>query len=224
MAFVRTKSCHRHGHPEFRIAYDPSIVLVADDVDWFVSWLEESVAQGTRYKPGQTCQVGWITTEIRQRPDGDLCIWEPDMQQRPVVWQESVSRTLADLRMQKDVVESVLDAADMAIPSMRQSAIVCTRFGEDDNIVMERRAPDGTVSGWFFGCIADDHDHNDVAELKRVSLYEAVVCCSRLILPFLALPEGTLISMQIGVPFIILNDEQLSFKPGSYLARLYRFE
>lgn len=48
MAVLRTTNCVRYQHPEFRLTYDPAIVPVEDDVKWFIGWLEQSVAQGTR--------------------------------------------------------------------------------------------------------------------------------------------------------------------------------
>ena len=76
MKVLRTTTCGRHGHPEFRIAYDPAVDVVPRDAEWFLGWLEESVAEGTRYKAGQTCQVGWLVTEVRQDESGDLALWE----------------------------------------------------------------------------------------------------------------------------------------------------
>ena len=39
---------------------------------------------------------------------------------------------------------------------------------------MTRSDPtDSADSGWFVGCLADDHDHQQPANLTRVSLYEA---------------------------------------------------
>jgi hypothetical protein len=165
-----------------------------------------------------------MTTQVRQRPDGDLAIWEPDMQHMPVVWVEAVSRTLAYLRLQKDVVESVLSPADVSIPSICESAIICSRLAHAEEIVMERASPKGTDSGWFCGCRGKDHDHDNVTELTRVSLYEAAVCYSRAIVPYLALPAGTLLSVGSESPVIFLEGERLSFKRGSYLARRFAAE
>ena len=217
MVDVRTKTCSRHGHPEFRVNYDPAIVSIDNDVKWFVSWLEESVAQGTRFSAGQTCQVGWVVTEIRLREDGDLSVWEPDMRHMPVVWSESVSHTLTDLRTQKDVVESVLDGEEIAFPSMRESAIICTRLARGEDFMMERTPPSGMASGWFFGCWGKNHDHNDPAELSCVSLYEAAVLHASQIVPYLALPSGLLILVRNGAPILYRDGVLLAFRAGGYL-------
>jgi hypothetical protein len=221
VAILQTSTCRGHKHPEFRITYDPAVVPVVADVRWFAGWLEQSVAQAKRFTPGQTCQIGWMVTEIRQGGDGLLSIWEPDMRAMPVAWTESVSHTLAHLRLQKDVVESVLSADELSYPSMLQSAIICTRLGEKDGLVMERTEPSGADSGWFFGCRDGDHGHNDVAALRRVSLYEAAVRFVPQIVPYLALPEGVLIEVRKGVPAIFQDGGLLEFKSGSYLAARY---
>ncbi len=220
MKVLRTTTCGRYGHPEFRIAYDPAVVVVADDAEWFLNWLEESVGEGARYKPGQTCQLGWVVTEVRQHESGDLTLWEPDMRSLPVEWSEGVSYTLAHLRVQKDVVESVLEAGDLSFPSMRQSAIICTRLGRNEGAVLERSEPGVADSGWFCGCREEDHDHNEVAELRRVSLYEAAVRVPQVV-PYLALPPGVLVGVSRGTPAVFRDGELLEFRPGSYLAVRY---
>jgi hypothetical protein len=220
---LRTTKCCRHGHPEFRITIDPAVMVEADGA-WFLAWLEETVAQGTRYSAGQTCQVGWMLTQILQTEDGDLSVWEPDMRHLPVEWSESVSHTLAHLRIQKDVVESVLAAEDVSFPSMRQSAIICTRLRQGEGVVMERAEPSGADSGWFCGCRGGSHDHNDVAELRRVSLYEAAVRHAPQIVPYLALPPGVLVGVGESALVVFRDGEPLEFRPGSYLAARYAVE
>ncbi len=175
MALVRTSTCVRYRHPEFRLTYDPTVVHVEGDVMRFISWLEDSVAQGTRYLAGQTCQVGWAVTEVRHCENGDLSLWEPNMQHMPIVWSECVSYTLAHMRLQKDVVDSILSAEDLSFPYMCESALICTRLGQSEGLLLERSEPSGADSGWFCGCRDQDHDHDNPAELRRVSLYEAAV-------------------------------------------------
>lgn len=220
MAVQQTTNCHHFGHPEFQIAYDPGIVHVEGDVQSIINWLEESVAAGTRYIEGQTCQFGWMLTQIRLEKNGFLSLWEPDMKQMPFFWTDSVSNTLAHLRLQKDVVESVLSADELSFPSAREAALICTRLGQGEGIFLERLEATGSDSGWFCGCHDENHDHNhnDVAELKWVSLYEAAACYDRRIIPYLALPAGVSIGVKNGVPTVFRNGELLNFKPGSLLA------
>ena len=218
MKTLRTTNCHNHQHPEFRIEYDPSIVHVEFDVTSIVEWIEQTVADGTRYVPGQSCQIGWLITEVRQREDGDLSLWEPNMGPIPIVWRESISLTMNHLRLQKDLVESVLDSAELSFPSIYQSAIVCTRLENCERVVMERVESSGRDSGWFIGCREQGHDHNDPAELKCTSLYDSAVRLAPQIIPYLALPAGTVLCIGSGSPAIFRHGESLDFKPGSLLA------
>jgi hypothetical protein len=222
MIVMRTTSCSLHGHPEFQINYDPAIVKVKGDARWLVDWLEEAVARGERFTHGQTVQVGWGIAQVHAISDGALELQEPDMQQFPIAWAASVSQTLAHLRQQKDVCESVLTGNDLLFPSMLQSAIICTQLGKTREIVMERQVPSGSDSGWFCGCSGKDHDHNAISELRRVSLYEAAVCYALQIVPFLALPESVLLTAGRGAPTIFRHGEPLAFKPGSYLEARHR--
>jgi len=221
MKILRTSTCHKHGHPEFRLTYDQAISPILDDALWLLRWLEESVAAGTRFVAGQTCQFGWMLTIVQLHESGDLTLCEPDMQSLPIQWSQGISLTLAHLRLQKDVVESVLSSEEVSFPSMRQSVLVCTRLAKNEGVVMERAEPNITDSGWFCGCMEDDHDHNDVAELRRVSLYEAAIRHAPQIVPYLALPPGVLVDIGSGVPNVISAGEPLTFKPGSYLAARY---
>lgn len=218
---LHTTTCARHGHPEFRVRFDPKLVPIENDRRWLIGWLEESVARGERFQPGETCQIGWLVAEVRAGADGALELWEPDFQHLPVQWVEGVSRTVAQLRLQKDVFESVLSSGH-AFPSMRQSAIVCTRFARAETLILDRAEPKDHASGWFCGCAEEDHDHNSMNELCRVSLYEAAMMSALRVVPYLALPPGTLLELGTGVPTIFVNGEPVAFKPGSYLDALSR--
>jgi hypothetical protein len=221
MIELRTTTCRTHQHPEFRIAVEPRLVPLESDARWLIAWLEESVARGERFSDGQTCQIGWSITQIRQASDERLALWEPDMRQFPISWIDSVSHTLSQLRQQKDVCESVVSAGDSSFPSMLQSAIVCTRLGQTAGIVMERTASSDMDSGWFCGCSDENHDHNSVDELRRVSLYEAAVCYTFEVVPYLALPEGVLLQADERGPAIFMNGERVDLKSGSYLAHRF---
>jgi hypothetical protein len=86
---------------------------------------------------------------------------------------------------------------------------------------MERTEADGADSGWFCGCREDDHDHNDVAELRRVPLYEAAVRHAPQIVPYLALPPHVQVGIGDGAPAVYRDGEALAYRPGSYLAVRY---
>jgi hypothetical protein len=216
----RTSTCARFEHPEFRICFDPKIAI-EPDVQWFLHGLEQSVANGERFSNGQTFQVGWMLTLIRENEEGSLSILEPDMKQFPIAWVDSVSHTLSQLRTQKDVVESVLPADELCFPSILESAIICNRLGKTHNLLMDRSTLSNRDSGWFCGCREVDHHHNDVEQLTRVSLFEAAVKYHSGIIPFLALPVGSLVGLKERVLTIFRGEDQLAFRLGSYLHRVF---
>lgn len=146
---LRTTGCRRYSHPEFQIAYDPSVVVVEKDVESIIRWLEESIAEGVKYADGQTCQVGWAITEVRAHASGDLTLWEPDMESMPIRWVEGLTSTLTHLRVQKDTVESVLGRDDLSFPSLLQSGVICTRLGRFKRTVMDRQPPNGGIQAGF---------------------------------------------------------------------------
>lgn len=222
MASVQTTTCRRYGHPEFRVNYDPALVPLEEDVRWLLAGLERSVAAGERFTDGQTFQVGWMVTLIRDSGMGLLSILEPDIRQVPVAWVDSVGQTLAQLRVQKDVCESVFSEEDLSFPSAQEAALICTRLGGSQRIVMERSEPQGADSGWFCGCDGQGHNHNDPRELLTVSLYEAAVRHAPQIVPYLALPPGVLLTQGGGPPAFFRHGRLLVYKPESYLAAAYR--
>lgn len=218
MPILRTTKCHQFQHPEFQFSYDPARIPVETDARWLVDWLEEAVAAGETFSAGQKFQIGWGLVEFRAEKDGALTLWEPDMKQFPDFWMEGVTNTLAHLRLQKDVCESVLSSRHLSFPMLGNSAIICNRLGQTQSILMDRQTPAGNDSGWFCGCTDEGHDHNSINELKRVSLYEVAVRYAPQIIPYLALPRGVLLKAGEGSLVIFRDSEQLAFKPGSYLA------
>ena len=55
-----------------------------------------------------------------------------------------------------------------------------------------------------------------MANLRKVSLYEAIVAHCRGALPFLAFPPASVIHVD-GEPLIFLDGQQLSVRKGSFL-------
>ena len=133
---------------------------------------------------------------------------------------DSVTRTLADLRQQRDVAESFNPHIELDFPTMLQSALVCADLSIREAAVMARDAPDGRDSGWFFGCGNPHHDHNDPANLLRVSLDE-VGCRNPRVIRYLALPAGTEIQDLAGTkPRAFFDGAEGKVVAGSYLDRV----
>src|SRR6516164_1603574 len=156
-----TQNCRQYGHQEISVECEDASTF-SKTLRWFLGWIENEVAGGRRFLPEQTVQVGWSILETRQRPDGTLGLFEPDFHSMPVRFVDSVSNTLRHLFVQKGVAESLGLDRELALPSLSDSAIVCTEFGSTEGFVMSRVSPKTRDSGWFFGCDNPAHDHQSL--------------------------------------------------------------
>lgn len=212
---VRTHECCRLGHPEFRIVFD-SRQVIEPDVDWLTKFLSQNVASGTRFKPGETVQIGWVILKIESNEEGTLSLFEPDFVEIPINFVESVTQTLVQLRLQKSVAESVDLEDQIAFPSLRQSCLICTRVKDRAGFMMERFEMRENDSGWYLGCFDEDHDHNNPDNLQRVSLYDAA-CGMLMCVPFLPLPAQTLVKVDGANLTISYKNQTLTPKSNSFL-------
>lgn len=217
MRTVTTTKCTAHGQSELTLAFDPEKVLERD-VRWFAGTLEQDVESGARFKAGQSMQIGWMWTWVTALPDGTYGFEEPDMKSAtPLVRQTGLTNSLSHLRLQKDILESVLTAETLSFPSIQQTCLVCTRLGNAGAFFLDRREPDDKDSGWIFGC-ESDHNHEMTASWQKTWLYTAVVGTCRRALPYLAFPPGSLITVdEKDSPVFYLNDKQLPIRKDSYL-------
>jgi len=212
-----TSNCGQHGHAEFRIHYDDSLVG-EDDLRYLVDILEKAVAGGARFdENGDGLQIGWVANRLRENELGSLTIQEPDMTHTPEWWIDGVNHCLVHRRLQRGVCVSVVGRDSVTFPSSQQLATVCDRFGESDMVVMRRGDPGQEHSGWSFGCGGADHDCRDAVSSAPVSLYEVVVGYEPKVMPYLALPAGVLVELRQEGPVITLDGEDLPYRPGSML-------
>ena len=202
-----------------RIQFDPAVVSPAP-VEWFGGVLQGMANDGSRFEAGQTMQVGWSVVRLEAADDGPLEFREPDFRSMPVKWMPGLSNTLVHMALHKEIVESVLQPEELTIPGMRQSCVACNRIGTEPGFDMERQEPRGEDSGWFFGCLKQEHDHQAPVNLVRMSLYEIVVRRTRAALPFLAMPPGSLVALDLGQRSITRYGIELEPKPGSRLSRM----
>jgi len=215
-----TQKCRQFGHPEISVECSDASAH-SQNLRSFLEWIESEVERGRRFLPEQTVQFGWSVLEIRQRADGMLGLFEPDFKSMPVKFVDSVSNTLLHFFVQKSVAESLGLDQELAIPSLRDSAIACTELSSGDGFIMSRVAQKTGDSGWFFGCDNPAHDHQSRDSLRRVSVYEAVIRHEERILPFLGLPAETFVGFSGAVPFFSRGETELVVRPGSYLHQKY---
>jgi hypothetical protein len=215
MRTIRTTKCHDHGQLELTLAFDASKLPEAD-ARWFAGVLEQMVEAGSRFAAGQSLQIGWSIVWFVAQPGDSLGFEEPDMTSIPLARQPGLTNALAHLRLQKDTLESVLPPDALAFPTLRESCLVCTRLAPSIAFLMDRHPPEGMDCGWFIGCQEEDHDHNDLSALKKVSLYEAVVARCPRALPYLAFPPSAMIAVD-DAPTFFLEGEPLEVKKGSFV-------
>lgn len=205
--------------PNISINYDDD-VIVEEDAEWFLDFLENSIKNGTKYKQGELIQIGWMIDKLAESMDGSLCINEPDMQHMPIKYIESVNNTLLNLRIQKALNESIGFEDQINFPNILQTAIVCINIDDSEDKVLSREENEGNDSGWFMGCIDERHDHHNPDQLKRVSLYEIGMKHPELI-QYLALPSKISMIYRSGTkPEIYYKNMKAIIKRGSYLDML----
>lgn len=216
-----TSKCFQFGHPELQVSVSDQ-TIPRSDVDWFLATLESMVAAGGRFKAGETMQIGWMIMKIEQGDRGAIKLTEPDMKSIPVKFVDSANATIRHLRVQKDSVESVLPASSLQFPFLSQSVVVHVNYRQARKLVLERLAPRGTDSGWWFSDLSDASGSKDASRLMKISLYQLALDRPDLI-KFFAFPNGAqvVVDRQVGV---LKDGVELPIKRGSLLDLLNQRE
>jgi hypothetical protein len=214
-----TSNCKLYKHPEFQVRVSNSAVP-AEDVSWLLQFFEQRVAQGEKFRSGESLQVGWMYAMLEDGPAGYLRVLEPDMKDVPVKFVDSVDRTLMHLRNQKDVVQSLSPLVEPDFPSLRQSVVVHVNHKTASRVLLTRNgAADGADSGWWLSDLDDRAGSQDPTRFFKTSLYQLGVDRSDLV-KFFALPPGLQVVVD-GVRIGVLGaDGEVQQIPGSYLSEL----
>ncbi|MCA9221599.1 MAG: hypothetical protein KDA71_14810, partial [Planctomycetales bacterium] len=136
-------------------ARHPEIVLrLAPDLESLLGptrrWLEDAIAGGARFLPGETVQLGWTLCKVNERADGRLSLLAPDMSSMPIEWTDDLSLAVQHLAVQYQAVKSI--GVEPAFPNMRHSVLVGRDFDDTDVVIMHHQGSDGPAdSGWFVG-------------------------------------------------------------------------
>jgi hypothetical protein len=214
-----TKTCHEHKHPEIEFQCDDSLAFEAP---YLISWLENLVALGKVLRAGDMLQIGWSLAKIEYAGRGKLTLWELDYEAMPVNYVHSLSKTLISLRKQRAVAESFGMGQKTKFPSMWHSALQCKNFATAADCMITRAKPAGkNDSGWFMGCLDEQHNHDNPANLERGYLY-ALARQKPAVIEYLALPEGVLIVLDAEGNLVAARDEkdkELAVRAGSYLEK-----
>lgn len=211
---VTTTKCSAFEHPEFALDYDTAVPR--SDIEVLTSFLEESVAAGTRYNEGDLITVGSMLFRVTEI-NGSLTIEEPNLSSLPIEWRQGVTLTMQLLRLQKDIAESVGLEDETDPPSIRYSLLVGADLSQHDNeFVLDRMKTSDSDSGWFVGRLNSELNYEDEANLKRISVYQAILTWPN-IGGFLALPAGCRVEVSGRKKCFTRNGRDLEIKSGSLL-------
>jgi hypothetical protein len=214
---ISTTQCRQFGHPEFVLQADESVVPDIY-IQEMVETIEGMVANGSVFRPCETFQIGWMLTRVHDHSPNRLTLEEPDMVSLPIRWVPGLTHTLRQKMLQVFMLDSVSLRDDMQIPSIRQSLIACTRYTHEGFFMNRSKGSNERDSGWFVGCLDKGHDHNNLANLRSLSLYEAYLG-QRGIQGFVTFPVDSMIVVQPedGIA-IFKKGQRLDIIPGSLLA------
>ncbi|AUP81101.1 immunity protein Imm33 domain-containing protein [Flavivirga eckloniae] len=213
-----TKKCKEFNHPEIQFTIsDKSIPDV--DIDFFISTLEIQVSNGVKYNNGESIQIGSVVLEFKETGNV-LELIEPDFKSFPIEYVNTLDFTLLNMRLQKDIVESIDPPADLLFPSIMQSIVVCENYKTIPNVLMIRYEPENRSSGWWFFDYDDKASWNDPDNFAPISIYEFALHRPDLF-KFLAFPEDFQVLYFSGKNISILNDEEVvDIKENSFLSAL----
>jgi hypothetical protein len=217
-----TSRCSEYGQPEFQFRVTNKAIPDVD-IQLFLSDLEQLVANGERFKIGETMQIGWMITKLASGPNGRLVITEPDMKAIPIEFVDSLDNTLLHLRVQKDSVESLGKDVALAFPSLRQSIVVHKNYRAARQLTLERvdRKEDDRTddSGWWLLDQADKAGNQNVDNFMKISLYQLAIDRPDLV-KFLAIPRGYIIVVSPKGVIALKGSNQVQFLEGSFLSEL----
>jgi hypothetical protein len=214
---AKTKRCRDHGHPEFELE-----VGDVADIFWepLVSYLEESVANGTKFLPGQTVLFGFQILEVKK--DGEtLTLYAPKEGRMPIEYVPDIGPACLATVRQRYVADSFDVGDELDFPNPLRPTFICSRAGRADETAFIREEPgEDSETGWFAMCADDDHDHNDPKEIECISAWE-LACRLPPFNLFLGMPVGTMIVFgDDGVHAVLREGAPLLIVPGSFVDAL----
>jgi hypothetical protein len=172
----------------------PNITITAKTegfADGLAEYFKSQVANGTRFKAGETVQLGWGVLRLVGDDDGELVVTEPDFHSMPIQWIDGAQQTMRQLTLQRHVC-SLLDV-EPDFTSLLTSGVASPNFMTGSDFSMSR-----DERGWWFRALEDDG-----TQAERHSLY--VVALRRpAVIPFIALPPGAeILWAQSGVDILL---------------------
>ena len=163
---------------------------IAPSGTWFLDYLNHEIRNGVRFQAGETVQIGWMLAMLdgNTQDDGSSCLElrEPDFKSIPIQWQRGLNQTFRHLVLQKSVCEAL--KCEPVFPEVRFAGIVSPSFFGGKQFAMWREETEGADSGWMFDLLTGDRNEGQFQSLYQIVLEKPEV------IPFLALPAGSLIT------------------------------
>lgn len=219
-----TDSLAEFGQTDFAVP----LTWTADDwrtmeCESLLTFIEQYIAeQPKRISAGQTMTYGWTLLHFRSSREEDVPAVEGKLiiqelvdpwSDEPAAYQDGCYGSILLKRIQNRVIIRRRITGESDAPYRYHHAIVCANLHPalPDRFVMERvREPDGTSgernSGWYFGCLDHQHDHDQPENLLSAHLLHLVEQ-RRYIFPYLSLPVGSIVAFE--------TDKVIVFAPGA---------
>lgn len=206
---------------------------IAVPIDWPVeAGLDRQAADLLRYigdelserdahaiAAGETLAYGWTTLGFRDSTEDDaigpgmlvVCELADPLEPDTDCWIDGAGQALTLLAIQTATKRRNFVRGEIDYPHRQDSALICKRLPPigylwDYPLAAERQEhADSTISGWFFACADEQHNHDDPHEREEVTLLALIAALPRLF-PYLALPVGTAL--------IVQADAVVIFRPG----------
>jgi hypothetical protein len=141
-----------------------------------------------------------------------LEIWEPDFDAIPIRWCRGVNNTLRHLTLQRAVCEAL--KCEPVFPSIRQAGITSPCFLESRSFTMSRDLIAESDSGWAFAERGYAGSKGEFISLYHIALQKMSI------IPFLALPEKSLVQMEPGLIEVNLGNIVISSRDNVFLSQL----
>jgi hypothetical protein len=199
-----------YGHPNIVVSLDAANEAGSE---WLLSYFEDQIRQGMKFKAGETVQIGWMIVMLKGDDRGDLEIWEPRFHSMPISWVRGAINTFRHIALQSEVCKQV--GVEPDYPSLRQAGAIQPGFLDNsDGFKMDRETPEGRKSGWkFFQLQSGKFDG------KYKSLFEIAIGRFAVV-PFIALPSGASVTHSKSRIEISLGTSSISSDSNTFLNKL----
>jgi len=176
-----------------------------------VGYFETQAQAGTRFQDGQTVELGWSLLLLRQI-EGHLEVFEPDFDSMPIRWCKGVNNTVRHLHLQRAVCD--LFDCEPLFPTIRHAGIISPNFLSCRDYTMSRDVPSGSDTGWVFAEWGYAESEGQFCSLYQLALQKVEI------VPFLALPELSRITIKPGYREVTVNSISKSSVDNDFLRNL----